>query len=355
MFARAMVSPRHPIVAHIIPTRRCNLSCAYCNEYNDYSPPVPVAAMLRRIDLLARLGTTIITISGGEPLLHPQLDQIVGRIRRHGIMATVITNGYLLSPDRIRALNRAGLDYLQISVDNLMPDDVSKKSLKVLDQKLQWLACHAEFAVTVNSVLGAGMRQPEDALAVTRRARQFGFTSTVGVIHDHSGQLKPLSDDQRRVYEEILALGKSVFSFAHYDRFQDNIVRGLPNDWQCHAGGRYLYVCEDGLVHWCSQQRGHPGIPLEQYTPADLDREYGTVKPCAAYCTVSCVHQTSLLDGFRERPREALAQIVSSLQDRGASLRPPRPVQLLRWMFLESGNRRIFKRIALRILKVTRD
>ena len=75
MFAKAMRSPRHPIQAHIVPVRRCNLSCTYCNEFDDRSTPVPTPEMISRIGHLARLGTTIITISGGEPLLHPDLDE----------------------------------------------------------------------------------------------------------------------------------------------------------------------------------------------------------------------------------------------------------------------------------------
>lgn len=77
MIAKGIVSTGHPILAHIIPIRRCNLSCAYCNEYDDYSKPVPTEVMLERIDWLGQLGTTIITTSGGEPLLHPDLDQII--------------------------------------------------------------------------------------------------------------------------------------------------------------------------------------------------------------------------------------------------------------------------------------
>ena len=95
--------------------------------------------MLRRIDHLARLGTSIITISGGEPLTHPDLDQIIARIRHHGRLAGMITNGYFLMPDRIERLNQAGLDHMQISIDNVQPDEISKKSLKVLDKKLQFL------------------------------------------------------------------------------------------------------------------------------------------------------------------------------------------------------------------------
>ena len=297
MIAKGLLSTRHPVLAHIIPIRRCNLSCAYCNEYDDHSAPVPVEEMYRRIDRLASFGTTIITISGGEPLLHPELDLIIRRIRQNGMIAGMITNGYLLTAQRIEGLNRAGLEHLQISIDNVQPDEVSKKSLKVLDQKLRLLAQHAIFQVNINSVLGSGVKNPEDALAVARRAIELGFTSTVGILHDGNGQLRPLGSREREIFEEIMTLGKR--SFSRFNQFQHNIARGEPNQWRCRSGSRYLYICEDGLVHWCSQQRGYPGIPLERYTVADRRREFQTKKHCAPRCTISCAQQVAMIDNWR--------------------------------------------------------
>jgi MoaA/NifB/PqqE/SkfB family radical SAM enzyme len=287
----------HPIMAHIIPIRRCNLSCAYCNEYDDYSKPVPLDTMLHRLELLGALGTGVITISGGEPLLHPELDDIIRGIRKQATLAGLITNGYLLTADRIQRLNDAGLDYLQISIDNVKPDDVSKKSLKVLDKKLQLLAEHAHFHVNINSVLGGGIHNPQDALVVGRRAMELGFTSTVGIIHDGDGQLRPLAPREREVFLEMKKFEKRHFSRLNY--FQNSIANGERSDWRCRAGSRYLYICEDGLVHYCSQQRGFPAKPLEQYTLEDIRREYITQKSCAPYCTISCVHQISYFDFFR--------------------------------------------------------
>jgi len=352
MFAKAMRSAAHPILAHIIPTRRCNLACAYCNEYDSVSKPVATEEMLRRIDQLAALGTTIITISGGEPLLHPDLDLLIRRIRHHGIIPTLITNGYLLTPARIRRLNRAGLHNLQISIDNVTPDEVSKKSLKVLDRKLQWLADHAEFDVNINAVVGAGIRNPEDALAVAARARALGLAVTTGVIHDGSAQVRPLGEAERRVLDQIANWRKPVFSFARHNRFQENLRRGLPNDWKCHAGSRYLYVCEDGLVHWCSQQRGYPGIPLAEYTAQDIRREYATVKKCAPFCTINCVHQTAILDNLRERPRETTLELLSAPDGQVQPSELPASVRLLSWMFLSNRKRGWFSRAALRLLGV---
>src|SRR6202167_2502028 len=221
MIANGLRSTDHPVLAHVIPMRRCNLSCGYCNEYDDRSKPVPIEIMYQRLERLADLGTSIVTISGGEPLLHPELDLIVARIRRRGMLAGMITNGYLLVADRIQRLNDAGLDHLQISIDNLMPDAVSMKSLKVLDKKLELLAQYAEFHVNINSVVGGGIRSPQDALTIGRRALELGFTSTVGIIHDGGGQLRPLADEERSVYSQMRAMEKA--SYARINYFQDNI------------------------------------------------------------------------------------------------------------------------------------
>ena len=311
--AKGTADTNHPIMAHIIPIRRCNLSCTYCNEYDDFSKPVPLETMVHRIELLGKLRTGVITLSGGEPLLHPELDAIITSMRKNATLAGMITNGYLLTADRIKKLNDAGLDYLQISIDNVMPDEVSKKSLKVLDKKLQLLAENATFHVNINSVLGGGISTPEDALIVGKRAMELGFTSTVGIIHDGDGQLRPLAAREREVFLEMKKFEKKHFSRLNY--FQENIANGKASDWRCRAGSRYLYICEDGLVHYCSQQRGFPAKPLEQYTVADIKREYITQKSCAPLCTISCVHQVSYIDHWR-----APQSSNTTPADNGASL-----------------------------------
>lgn len=277
--------------------RRCNLDCTYCNEFDDTSKPVPLDEMKRRLDILAQMGTSVITISGGEPLMHPQLDDVIRHIRKCGMIAGLITNGFFLNKDRIQRLNDAGLEHLQISIDNAVPDEVSKKSLKTLDGRLEMLSEWAEFQVNINSVLGSGVKNSEDALKIANRALELGFTSTIGIIHDHGGQLKPLAQRDQEIFEEIMSLGKR--SFSRFNQFQHDVARGREHHWKCRAGSRYLYICEDGLVHWCSQQRGYPGIPLDQYTPDMRHREFHTHKGCAPKCTVSCVQQVGLLDNWR--------------------------------------------------------
>ena len=116
--------------------------------------------------------------------------------------------------------------------------------------------------------------------------------------------LAPLSATQRAVYDELMGAG-SLAHKINYLMFQKNLMNAKPNSWRCRAGARYLYICEEGLVHYCSQQRGHPGIPLLEYGVGDIEREYRTAKACAPFCTVSCVHQASFLDAWRSPQRAA--------------------------------------------------
>ena len=352
MLALSLRHATRPVAAHLIPIRRCNLACAYCNEFDDHSAPVPTSDLLRRIDLLADLGTGIVTFSGGEPLLHPELDVAIRRIRMRGMVATLITNGYLLTRGRIQALNRAGLDHLQISIDNVVPDEISKKSLKVLDRKLEWLASDAEFDVVINTVVGGGVRNPDDALVIAQRAGELGLSTTVGVIHDHSGQLVPLEQHQREIAEQIGTSGRSTFDFSSYNRFQKNLAHGRPNDWHCRAGARYLYVCEDGLVHWCSQQRGRPGIPLEQYTPADLQREYHREKACAPWCTVGCVHRVAQVDDLRRDPMGTVGEwFAPTATNRQRKMLVA--VRALTWMFASGRHSAAFRSAAQRMFGIS--
>jgi MoaA/NifB/PqqE/SkfB family radical SAM enzyme len=308
-FARGLAGTDHPLLVHLVPIRRCNIDCGYCNEYDKASDPVPLDTMLARIDKLADLGTSVVAFSGGEPMLHPDLDTLIRRIRARGIIAGLITNGYLMSPKRIKALNEAGLDYLQISIDNVEPDEVSKKSLRLLDGKLQWLAEYAHFDININSVVGGGIKNPEDARTINRRARELGFSTSIGIIHDGSGLLKPLAASERTVFEDVMQLinGKRQVAKNLYSgirRFQMNLADGKPNEWQCRAGARYLYICENGLVHWCSQQRGCPGVPLASYSKDDIRREFLAPKWCAPLCTIGCVHRVSTMDYWRKPQRQ---------------------------------------------------
>src|SRR5262249_52627250 len=153
-----------------------------------------------------------------------------------------------------------------------------------------------------------------------------------------TGQLRPLQNKEKKVFEQIQIERKADFqAFAFDNLFHKNLALGQANEWHCRAGSRYLYICEDGLVHYCSQQRGYPAIPLERYTGEDLERKYWTQKPCAPYCTISCVHRVAMIDLLREKPREALVRFFPPATPDAPS-RLPLGVKFLSSIFLPPEN-----------------
>src|SRR2546430_15890610 len=86
-FVRRLVHTAHPLLVQIIPIRRCNIDCGYCNEYDKVSSPVPVDTLMRRIDKLSELGTAVVAFSGGEPMLHPGPDGLIRPLPGRGMMA----------------------------------------------------------------------------------------------------------------------------------------------------------------------------------------------------------------------------------------------------------------------------
>lgn len=294
--AATLADPDRPLIAHVIVCRRCNLSCGYCHEWSKTAEPVPRAVLAARLDDLARLRTLFVTLTGGEALLHPELEAIVADVRARGMIPVMNTNGFLLTRKRIEALNAAGLFALQISVDNLEPDSVTVKSLRPLTGKLRLLAQHARFRVRVNTVLGA--HNPRETVEVARAVRALGFDAKVSLVRDERGQVVPVGPDARRAYAEVQALGRRAPWFLSED-FQTALIDRGTVDWKCRSGARYFMVCEDGLVHYCESSFGSPGTPLAAYTVDDVRRAFATRKACADRCAVAYAHQASRADAWR--------------------------------------------------------
>ncbi|HWO24117.1 MAG TPA: radical SAM protein [Kofleriaceae bacterium] len=301
--AAAALDPDRPIVTHLVVTRRCNLSCGYCFEYDKVSPPVPREVLEARIDHLAKLRSIFVTLTGGESLLHPDIVALVRHVRARGMIPLLNTNGYLLTPKLVEELNAAGLYAMQLSIDNALPNAVSKKSLRPLRPKLRLLAKRARFRVRINTVLGSSA--PEQALEVARACTAYGFETNCSLVREASGALAPPSPRTREVYQEIRALGRRLPRYLDDDYTQTLLDHGTI-EWKCRAGARTFMICEDGLVHLCQPRMGNPGTPLLSYTVDDIRQAFNAPKPCASTCPIAFAHHASRLDGWRPQRGQPL-------------------------------------------------
>lgn len=294
----AAVDSDRPLMANLIVTRRCNLSCGYCNEYDKVSPPVPLETLKERIDHLARLRTVIVTLTGGEPLLHPHIAEVIAYVRERGMTPAMNSNAFLLSEPIIRELNAAGLYALQVSVDGVTPNKITKKTLKPLLPKLRLLSEHAKFRVRINCVFGAA--PPEEALAVAKTAIALGFDAKCALARNPDGTMAPLDERARTVYDQIANLeGRSLGLLG--EDFQDKLLREGEVEWKCRAGARFFHVCENGLVHLCGPRFGANTKPIAEYTVDDIRRAFDTRKACASTCPVAYAHMASKVDRFRSQ------------------------------------------------------
>jgi MoaA/NifB/PqqE/SkfB family radical SAM enzyme len=215
------------------------------------------------------------------------------------MICTSITNGYCITKKRIERLNESRLTLLQISIDNLEPNETSQKSWSKIKPKLELLAEHAKFPTNVNAVLGSCTK--EQTRLLVDEIQRMGFYMTVQMLHDGNGQLDPgligpgLSD----FYEEIQKKLHKSFFHQFGEGWERDMLRHGEAPWKCRAGSRYLYIDEDGYVSYCSQRRGEPGIRLMDYTRDDLRRAFFERKGCEAQCTIGCVRRASAVDEWR--------------------------------------------------------
>jgi MoaA/NifB/PqqE/SkfB family radical SAM enzyme len=284
-----------PFLVQMVVVRRCNLKCGYCNEFDDSSAPVPFEELQRRLDKLDALGAFAVEFTGGEPLLHPRLVDLVAYAKTKRFRKVMLlSNGFLFSSEMIEALNRAGLDDLQISIDGVEPNAVTVKTLTPLRPKLEALARRAAFRVTINGVVGS--TASEDVLEVIGFAKAHKFQPRVCLIHSGDGILR-ISPEQSALYREVKrAIGRR---FAEAGDYRSRLMETGKAPFRCRAGSRYLYVDEFGVVRWCSQQMASFGKPLAEYGPADLKRQFHTMKSCSDGCTVGCVRTCSAYDAWR--------------------------------------------------------
>jgi MoaA/NifB/PqqE/SkfB family radical SAM enzyme len=288
-----VVFRKAPISAQLIITRRCNLSCGYCSEYDDTSEMIPLALLKERIDALHRLNVVNISLLGGEPLMHPDLAEIVAYADRRA-QVSVTTNGFLLTRDLIERLNRAGLANMEVSIDSVRPDRSGfiQKCLKTVEPKLELLRQHGRFDVAINLVLCD--RTKDEFKKTLERFGEIGFPVSIDLLHSPSGTIQIGGQEYADLWEHYYAKA-TPFSFLER-RYGSRLLSGERPRWKCRAGSRFLYIDEWGNVQFCSSQRGRLGKPVVEYTREQAQEHQNTYKGCESGCSLLCHYRDSSLD-----------------------------------------------------------
>ncbi|MFZ9567247.1 MAG: radical SAM protein, partial [Vulcanococcus sp.] len=192
-------------------TARCNLACPYCRP--DGEEPPGLLTLEQRLRVIAAgvaLGVNSLRLTGGEPLLHPQLTdllQAVQPLRRDGLKDIALTsNGLLLTAQRAEALRAAGLDRLTLSLDGTTGASV------------------AAMAGLADSA--AGERALEQVLRAIEHARDAGFDPAQGALKLNAVIQKGRNDEQ------VLPLAQLCRERGLELRLIEYMDVGNRNGWQ---------------------------------------------------------------------------------------------------------------------------
>jgi len=106
----------HPVLCNYYVTYRCNAACSFCDIWERPSPYITLEQAKSNLADLKRLGVKVVDFTGGEPLLHRQLDELLKECKKLGLLTTVTTNGLLYPKyaNRLRGL----VDMLHFSLDS---------------------------------------------------------------------------------------------------------------------------------------------------------------------------------------------------------------------------------------------
>ncbi|MEK7382847.1 MAG: radical SAM protein, partial [Elusimicrobiota bacterium] len=278
-----------PMYAQVVVTDDCNLTCSYCDEYTPGAPVIPPEILKARIDKLDELGVLVYDFLGGETMLHPQIAELVAHVKskRGGSnLATIITNGFLLTKQNIADLNSSGLDFMQVSVDTLRPTEWSDKSLKSVLPKLKLLAETAKFQVEIQSVLNEENLNNYDEFRATLKDLPFAFGFSI--MHGKGGKIAIQGERYLGLLEKY-----GVFEGVNFygEHLKEMLAGDFSRPWKCLAGFKFLYVTSAGTIQWCAQQRG-VSYDLLSATPERL-KANDVHKPCEAGCALGCVRMIS--------------------------------------------------------------
>lgn len=254
-----------PLTAVISVINCCNSRCVYCDAWkNNNKGHATAAEWLDVVSQLSNIGITELVFSGGEPLMSADLERIIKAADDDGIFTQVITNGLLLSNDRMRSLLESGVKGVIVSVDSLEASDYTatrgvpfKYASQALEVLFEFKRCYPDLYAGINVVVTAKNLSAYAALINT--ASDNGVYVAFQSYSSHPAHvLKELmpSEENEDQFREAIQLIKSLKSsgklVATSMGYIDGILpfmqsRSLPADFKCLSG--YLGVNIDWALN----------------------------------------------------------------------------------------------------------
>ncbi len=287
---------RKPIAAHLYVTDRCNLDCFYCTEFDNSVPHPEFEDIKKWIGKIKELGCVRIGLQGGEPLMHPDIIEIVRFCKSLDLKTSIATNGFKITKEIIQGLEDANLDSIHVSVDRMTPIRSTRKSLKSVIRKFD-LFKKSNLKYSMSGVLF------EESIEEAKQVLDWGLENNIPIqsrlVHAGTNGKFAVKPGQREALRELLDYqeekkreGKKIQSSGMLIDYQRDILDEKETEWTCIAGYKYFFVSAQGKFWLCSMKR-IPNIDIMDVTPEMLE-SYNHKKECQKNCGVYCIITESL-------------------------------------------------------------
>ncbi|HLS58953.1 MAG TPA: pyrroloquinoline quinone biosynthesis protein PqqE [Paracoccaceae bacterium] len=268
--------PNPPLALLAELTHRCPLACPYCSnpvELTRKEQELPTGTWLDVFREAAEMGVLHVHLSGGEPASRPDLETLVAGAREAGLYTNLITSGIGLTEKRLRALDEAGLDHVQLSlqgVDAALADRVGGYR-GGFDRKMQVAAWVREigFPLTLNAVMHKqNLDRLEETidLAVELGARRIEVATVQfhGWAARNRAALMPTRAQAQRAREIVLAARERLKGILVIDYVPADHHAQFPKACMGGWGSTGLNVAPDGTVLPCHAAQTIPSLRFER-------------------------------------------------------------------------------------------
>jgi pyrroloquinoline quinone biosynthesis protein E len=262
-------------------TYRCPLHCVYCSNPTEFAhtgDELGTDDWIRVLREARALGAVQLGLSGGEPLLRDDLEQIVSEAHALGFYSNLITSGVGLNESRIGALKAAGLDHIQLSFQDStrqMNDFLSSTRTFDLKSQVAALIKRYDYPMVLNVVLH---RHNIDHVGqILDMAQQMGAeyvelanTQYYGWAWLNREQLMPSREQVRRAEEMTNRFRKRVGDRMKVYFVVPDYFERRPKACMNGLGSVFLTVAPDGIALPCHAARMLPGLTLPSVREASV-------------------------------------------------------------------------------------
>lgn len=262
-------------------TYRCPLHCVYCSNPTEFAhtgDELGTDDWIRVLREARALGAVQLGLSGGEPLLRDDLEQIVSEAHALGFYINLITSGVGLNESRIGALKAAGLDHIQLSFQDStrkMNDFLSSTRTFDLKSQVAALIKRYDYPMVLNVVLHR--HNIDHVEQILDMAQQMGAeyvelanTQYYGWAWLNRAQLMPSREQVRRAEEVTNGFRKRVGDRMKVYFVVPDYFERRPKACMNGLGSVFLTVAPDGIALPCHAARMLPGLTLPSVREASV-------------------------------------------------------------------------------------